>query len=557
MDVATLLVQYGVLSRDLVEQLQAADAGASRIDRAAVECGMVAEEDVLRSLADAFGMQFVDLTDREICPELLHCFSSQDLFRHNLVPLEQNGRSVVVATADALNLEAIDELSSATGFNLEAVLACSEQIAGQLKKTLGVGGGTVREMVAQSGVMLDTVDGDADDIDDDSQSSSVVKLVNELLVEAVKQRASDIHLEPEENRIEIRYRVDGVLRLQPVPPEIHRFRAAIVSRLKIMAKLNIAEKRLPQDGRINLSVAGRDIDIRVSIIPMLHGEGVVMRLLDKSRTDFSLSGVEFGTSEIREQWDGLIRRPHGMVLVTGPTGSGKTTTLYSSLAEIRSPQTKIITVEDPVEYDLPGISQIHVQSRIGLSFAEGLRSILRHDPDVVLIGEIRDAETATSAVQASLTGHLVMSTLHTNDSSGAFTRLVDMGIEPYLVASTLDGVLAQRLVRRLCRSCREEYRPTASELPEDLDLPSGQHLYRPVGCRNCHGTNYSGRIAIFELLSTDSTIRQLCTRSAGTAEIRDYARSKGLVTLRQSGWERVIAGQTSVDEVLRVCANEV
>jgi type II secretion system protein E len=557
MDVATLLVQDGVLSRDQVEQLQVAEAGAGRIDRAAVECGMAAEEDVLRSLADTFGMQFVDLTGREICPELLHSFPSQDLFRHNLIPLEQDGRSVVVATADALNLEAIDELSSATGFNLEAVLACSEQIAGQLKKALGVGGGTVREMVAQSGVVLDTVEGDADDIDDESQSSSVVKLVNELLVEAVKQRASDIHLEPEENRIEIRYRVDGVLRLQPVPPEIHRFRAAIVSRLKIMAKLNIAEKRLPQDGRINLSVAGRDIDIRVSIIPMLHGEGVVMRLLDKSRTDFSLSGVEFGTPEIQQQWDGLIRRPHGMVLVTGPTGSGKTTTLYSSLAEIRSPQTKIITVEDPVEYDLPGISQIHVQSRIGLSFAEGLRSILRHDPDVVLIGEIRDAETATSAVQASLTGHLVMSTLHTNDSCGAFTRLVDMGIEPYLVASTLDGVLAQRLVRRLCRSCREVYRPTARELPEDLNLRSGQRLYRPVGCRDCHGTGYSGRIAIFELLTTDSTIRQLCTRSAGTAEIRDYARSKGLVTLRQSGWERVLAGQTSVDEVLRVCADEV
>lgn len=323
-----------------------------------------------------------------------------------------------------------------------------------------------------------------------------------------------------------------------------------------MARLNIAEKRLPQDGRINLHVAGREIDVRVSIIPMLHGEGVVMRLLDKSRADFSLSGVEFGTSELRQQWDRLIRRPHGMVLVTGPTGSGKTTTLYSSLSEIRSPETKIITVEDPVEYDLPGISQIQVQGRIGLSFAAGLRSILRHDPDVVLIGEIRDGETATSAVQASLTGHLVLSTLHTNDACGAFTRLADMGIEPYLVASTLAGVLAQRLVRRLCPSCREEYRPQLNDLPDDLRLSSGQKLYRAAGCRECHGTGYSGRIAIFELLTTDSTVRQLCTRSASTAEMRSYALSQGLVTLRQSGWQRVIRGQTSVDEGLRVCTED-
>lgn len=556
MDVAALLIRNGVLSHEQVEQLVDGESPSDRVDVAAVEQKMAREEDVLKTLADAFGMQFVDLAALEVCSDLLSCFPSHELFRHNVIPLRESGRTVVVATSDPLNLEAIDELSSSSGMQLDAVLATSDQIAGHLRKALGVGGGTVRELVAQSGGADEVFAAGADDIDDVSQSSSVVKLVNELLVEAVKQRASDIHLEPEETSIEIRYRVDGVLRVQPVPPEIHRFRAAIVSRLKIMAKLNIAEKRLPQDGRINLNVAGREIDVRVSIIPMLHGEGVVMRLLDKSRADFSLSGVEFGTAELRQQWDRLIRRPHGMVLVTGPTGSGKTTTLYSSLAEIRSPQTKIITVEDPVEYDLPGISQIQVQVRIGLSFAAGLRSILRHDPDVVLIGEIRDGETATSAVQASLTGHLVLSTLHTNDSCGAFTRLADMGIEPYLVASTLAGVLAQRLVRRLCEACREEYRPVLSDLPEDLRLHSGQSLYRASGCRECHGTGYSGRIAIFELLTTDSTVRQLCTRSASTAEIRSYALSQGLVTLRQSGWQRVIVGQTSVDEVLRVCTED-
>ena len=555
MDVAKLLVQNGVLSPDQVELLGSGPGEQERIDRVAIDRGMAGEAEILQSLATSFGLEFVDLAEREIHLDLLRRFPGQLLFQHNVIPLEERTDSILLATSDPLNLEAIEELASATGLHLEAVLACADQIGTQLKNTLGVGGGTVREMMDQTTV-VDSSQSESGDIDDESQSSSVVKLVNELLVEAVNARASDIHLEPEEDRIEIRYRVDGILRLQTVPPEIHRFRAAIVSRLKIMARLNIAEKRLPQDGRINLSVSGHEIDIRVSMIPMLHGEGVVMRLLDKSRADFSLGGVQFGTPETRSQWDGLIRRPHGMVLVTGPTGSGKPTTLYSSLMEIRSPRTKIITVEDPVEYDLSGISQIQVHGRIGLSFAEGLRSILRHDPDVVLIGEIRDSETATSAVQASLTGHLVLSTLHTNDSCSALTRLVDMGIEPYLVSSTLEGVLAQRLVRRLCSYCREEYRPVRSELPVDLLLPPGQRLFRPAGCRDCCGTGFSGRIAILELLSMDAEIRHLCTRSASSAEVREHALSQGLVTLRQSGWQRVVAGLTSIDEVLRVCAED-
>ena len=556
MDIAGLLVRNGILSRSAADELAERAHDSGRIDRVAVDEGIATEEAVLRILADAFGMQFVDLASLEVSSELLKCFPSHELFAHNVIPIREAGQSIVVATADPLNLEAIDELSSTTGLLLDAVLATSDQISGHLRKALGVGGGTVRDLVAQSGDADEALANDESDLDDESQSSSVVKLVNELLLEAVKQRASDIHVEPEEDRIEIRYRVDGVLRVQPVPAEIHRFRAAIVSRLKIMAKLNIAEKRLPQDGRIQLNVSGREIDVRVSIIPMLHGEGVVMRLLDKSRMNFNLKGVEFTSSEASEQWNRLIRRPHGMVLVTGPTGSGKTTTLYSSLAEIRSPRTKIITVEDPVEYDLPGISQIQVQSRIGLTFAAGLRSILRHDPDVVLIGEIRDGETASSAVQASLTGHLVLSTLHTNDSCGAFTRLVDMGIEPYLVASTLEGVLAQRLVRRLCPNCREKYWPLQNELPNDFRPEVTETLYRATGCRQCHGTGYSGRLAIFELLSTDSAIRHLCTRSASTSEIRSHVLSRGMMTLRQSGWQRVIAGETTVDEVLRVCTDE-
>ena len=422
---------------------------------------------------------------------------------------------------------------------------------------MGVGGGTVRELVAMSADDAEALQAVAgDEIDDVSQASSVVKLVNELILEAVEQRASDVHIEPEEDDLSIRYRVDGMLRVQPMPPEIQRFRAAIVSRLKIMARLNIAEKRLPQDGRIRLTVRGRDIDVRLSVIPMLHGEGVVMRLLDMSRSTLSLDAVKF-PPEIRKAWDQFIRRPHGLLLVTGPTGSGKTTTLYSSLCEIRRPDLKIITVEDPVEYNLKRISQIQVQSQIGLTFAAGLRSILRHDPDVVLIGEIRDPETATSAIQASLTGHLVLSTIHTNDAASAFTRLVDMGIEPYLVSSTLEGVLAQRLVRRLCPACRLPHHPADGELPPDLMVPADGRIFKAGGCRDCHQSGYSGRIAIFELLSTNSRIRRLCMDRAPSNEIRDVAIEEGMQTLREMGWQRVLAGETSLEELVRVCPVEV
>lgn len=500
-----------------------------------------------------YGMQFIDLENFTVDGELIRQFPVQDLFREHILPLDSEGSRVRVAIADPLQLEALDALTAASGFFLEAVLASEKQIDQKLKESLGVGGGTVGDLMAMSSDAADLMEVSEDEIDDESQASSVVKLVNEFLLEAVTLRASDVHIEPEDDELIVRYRVDGILRVQPMPPEINRFRAAIVSRLKIMAKLNIAEKRLPQDGRIKLAIQGREVDVRVSVIPMLHGEGVVMRLLDKSSASISLDAVAF-PAEIRAEWNKLIRRSHGMVLVTGPTGSGKTTTLYSSLTEVRSPSTKIITVEDPIEYNLKGISQIQVQNQIGLSFAAGLRSILRHDPDVVLIGEVRDAETATSAVQASLTGHLVLSTLHTNDAASAFTRLVDMGIEPYLVASTVEGILAQRLVRRLCRNCCESYLPNENDLPEDVPNFSGV-LYRATGCRDCHHTGYSGRVAIFELLTADRTIRQLCTKQAPSSELRSHALQSGMKSLRQSGWQRVIDGQTSVDEVLRVCSS--
>lgn len=553
MQLTSVLVKHGLIAASRVRLPSAVDVASIR---AVAEQNGVSEEDALLAYAREFGMRFVDLSNFVVDRELLHCFPSNELFRRNVLPIGNSGHVVQVATANPLDLEGLDELSALSGFPLEAVLACESQIARHLKETLGVGGGTVRELVARSNEIevLDGGEPDDSEIDDESQASSVVKLVNELLVEAIQQRASDIHLEPEEEGLDLRYRVDGVLRAQSVPPELHRFRAAIVSRLKIMARLNIAEKRLPQDGRIKLAVGGRDVDVRVSVIPMLHGEGVVMRLLDKSRSNFNLQSVELSTEQAAA-WNKLIRKPHGMVLVTGPTGSGKTTTLYSSLAEINSRDTKIITVEDPVEYQLKGISQIQVQSKIGLTFAAGLRSILRHDPDVILIGEIRDTETAQSAVQASLTGHLVLSTLHTNDAPSAFTRLIDMGIEPYLAASVVEGVLAQRLVRKLCSHCKRSNRPSLDELPSDLSLPHDATCFEAVGCRQCHQTGFSGRTAIFELLRTDSTVRQLCTRSASTAELRDYALRSGMQTLKQNGWQRVVAGDTTIDELLKVCAD--
>jgi general secretion pathway protein E/type IV pilus assembly protein PilB len=510
----------------------------------------------VQQLAARFGMICVDLEQHTVDLQLLQLFPVQDLFRENVLPLSRNGNRVAVAVADPLNLTALQELTVRTGLYPDPVVAAQEQIQKLLKNALGLGGGTVQELMAMSKEEIDTLQAAAgDEIGDASQASSVVKLVNELMMEAIEQKASDIHIEPEEGDLQIRFRVDGMLQIQPMPAEIQRFRAAIVSRLKIMAKMNIAEKRLPQDGRIRLTVRGREVDIRVSVIPMLHGEGVVMRLLDKSRSSLSLQAVRF-PAELQQHWQKLIRRPHGLILVTGPTGSGKTTTLYSSLCEIRRPDLKIITIEDPVEYNLQQISQIQVQSQIGLNFAAGLRSILRHDPDVVLIGEVRDSETATSAIQASMTGHLVFSTIHTNDAASTFTRLVDMGIEPYLVASTLQGVLAQRLVRRLCLHCRIRFTPQHDQLPEDCQLPTGHQLWKAGGCRECRGSGYNGRIAIFELLMTSSRIRSLCMQRADAAEIRDEAVRQGMQSLRQNGWQRVLAGETSLEELIRVCPLE-
>src|SRR5208337_846802 len=442
----------------------------------------------------------VDLTQVKVEPETLRAIPIKLVHRHTLMPLSRQNGTLVVATGDPFNVYALDELQTLTGLHVQAVLASPREVTRLIKTHFGVGGETVTALVADrasDGVeLLEETDADDSELAKMAQEASVVKLVNEILVEAANERASDIHIEPGETGLTIRYRIDGILRTQKLPQEINRFQAAIISRLKIMARLNIAEKRLPQDGRIKMRVSNREIDVRVSIIPMIHGEGICLRLLDKSRMVFNLANVGM-LPDTYKTFRGLIDRPHGIILVTGPTGSGKTTTLYSALNEIKDETLKIITVEDPVEYHNDGISQIQVHSKIGLTFAACLRSILRHDPDVILIGEMRDMETAESAIQASLTGHLVFSTLHTNDAPSAFTRLIDMGIEPFLVASSVEAVLAQRLVRTICPKCKVEQKVGRDYLrrigfPED-QIDSTQ-FSKGAGCEECRQLGYQGRM---------------------------------------------------------------
>ncbi|MBO0699886.1 MAG: Flp pilus assembly complex ATPase component TadA, partial [Zavarzinella sp.] len=385
---------------------------------------------------------------------------------------------------------------------------------------------------------------------------------NEILIEAANERASDIHIEHEEKSIRIRYRIDGLLQSQVLPPEINRFAAAIVSRIKIMARLNIAEKRLPQDGRIKMRVQGREVDVRVSIIPMIHGEGIVMRLLDKGRMVFNLANCGM-LPDVYKTFKQLIDLPHGIILVTGPTGSGKSTTLYSALNEIKDEATKIITVEDPVEYMQPGISQIQTNAKIGLTFAASLRSILRHDPDVILIGEMRDLETAEAAIQSSLTGHLVFSTLHTNDAPSSFTRLIDMGVEPFLVASTVEGIMAQRLVRTICPDCKTKYQPHHPDVPPDypgfdVNKPDVPTVWKGTGCRSCRNTGYRGRTGIHELMVNNDRLKDMVVQRVNAGVLRnDALKNGGMRTLRQDGWKKVQLGISTIEEVARTTAGDI
>jgi general secretion pathway protein E/type IV pilus assembly protein PilB len=548
-----------VLDRNHLKTISRAMKTRRPLEDVAAELEFSSVHDLLEATATAVGIDLVDLDSVEVDGSLLEGFPIKLIHRFEVFPLRRRSDSLTLAVSNPFDIHAIDAISAETRTAVTPVLVEGEQLRGLIKSHLGVGAETIDGMLAmQKGEdqeLLQSLNGqDLEDVEQ-AQQASVVRLVNEILTAAIDVRASDIHVEAQEHGLKLRYRIDGVLQKQPTAAEMNQFRNAIVTRLKIMAKLNIAEKRVPQDGRIKLRTKGREVDIRVSMIPMLHGEGVVMRVLDKENLSFSLRGIGMSES-IYQSFQKLIRLPHGIILVTGPTGSGKTTTLYSALAEIKNEENKIITTEDPIEYQLQGINQIQVNPKVGLTFAASLRSILRHDPDVVLVGEIRDLETAESATQASLTGHLVFSTLHTNDSASAFMRLCDMGVEPFLVSSTVEGVLAQRLVRRLCSDCCEQDVRSRGEAPEDFPwdemLDSRKAIYRPVGCPNCRGTGYRGRMGIYELLTANEEIRNLATERVPSNELKKASRRAGMTTMRHDGWKKVIAGETTIDEVLRV-----
>ena len=536
------------------EALALQRAEGLRLDRALIQLGLLSEQQLLEVMAEQLHLPLVKLDEINFDPETLRALPSKVVYRKRLVPISQSNGTLNVATSDAFDLYVFDDIRLMTGLNIQPVLAMRDDIEKVIKTHYGLGGDTLDEMVGEDDAtgISSTIEG-GEDLLEMAQEASVIKLVNEIILEAVNERASDIHIEPYEHQMSIRYRIDGILQDAPVPPQMHRFQAAIISRVKILANMNIAERRLPQDGRIKFQVGGRQIDVRVSVIPMLFGEGVVMRLLDKANVLLTLKDLGMDDQTLG-LFDGLIARPHGIILVTGPTGSGKTTTLYAALNAIVGPGLKVLTVEDPVEYHLQGVNQIPVDQKVGMTFERALRSILRHDPDVVMIGEIRDLETARAATQASLTGHLVLSTLHTNDSASAPMRLIDMGVEPYLVSSTLIGCMAQRLVRKICAKCKIEHEPEREKLPRDLHLQPGEKLFHGSGCQNCRNTGFRGRSGLYELMVMSDAIGVKVMERASVPKIIAVARESGLRLLREDGWLKVREGITTPDEVVMCTA---
>ncbi len=555
MSLGDILVQRKkITAEQLAEARNARKGPQDRIERILVEKGFAKERDVLEIIGEQLSIPVVDLANIRIDADLLKLIPPKVVHRYRMLPISKENGTIRIATANAFDLYAFDELRMLTGTKVEPVLASEAEIKRAIKQFYGVGGQTIDEMIGESEieVVSDVEEQDADLIEQ-AQEATVVKLVNEILLEAIRDRASDVHIEPYEDALRIRYRIDGVLHTTNVPPQIRRFQAAIISRIKILSNLNIAEKRLPQDGGFKIKTGNREIDLRVSIIPTSFGEGVVMRILDKQSVLISLG--ELGLQdEAFEGFNKLIHQPFGIILVTGPTGSGKTTTLYASLNAVKSDKIKILTVEDPVEYHLDGINQVQIQPKIGLTFASGLRSFLRHDPDVILVGEIRDLETAETAINASLTGHLVFSTLHTNDAVTSTTRLLDMGVEPFLVSSSIEGVLAQRLVRKICPDCKEPFKPDVDKLPKDLIemLEPGHSLYQGKGCRECRNTGYRGRMGLFELLMVNDELREMIVKHCSATEILSVARKQGLKLMREDGWAKVLGGTTTVEEINRV-----
>ena len=545
--------------KEIEEALEIQREKGTRIGEILLRSKQIKEVDLLKALSTQFQIPLLqNLTEEEIDKNLVSSVPISFLKRHILLPYHRENSSVKLAISDPLNISPIDDLKIFLNADVELFLAESITILNAINMAYETHREAAEQVIEDMGDETFSV-GFEEPIDliDVVDEAPIIKLLNSLLFRAVKERASDIHFEPFERDIIVRFRIDGVLHNILTLPK--RFQPSITSRIKIMASLNIAEKRLPQDGRIGLKIAGKDVDVRVSLIPTSFGERVVLRLLDKS--GYLLRLTDIGLSRaMQATFNKLIHLSHGIMLVTGPTGSGKTTTLYASLTEINSPDKNIITIEDPVEYQVKGIGQMQVNPKIELTFARGLRSILRQDPDAIMVGEIRDLETAEIAIQASLTGHLVFSTLHTNDSAGAITRLIDMGIEPFLVSSSVVAIVAQRLIRILCPHCKKEYTPTPPELNElgiDSSQRDGHTIYMAVGCDKCMQTGYRGRTGIYEILLISDEVRNLILQNVNSQVIKNKAIEVGMTTLRMDGALKVLSGITGIEEVLRVTQEDI
>lgn len=556
------LIQKGVISTEDLEVTQKqADRSGRPVEELLLEYGLVSTRKYAENLSEFFSLDYIDLSEHQISVINDLPISVRFIRQYHFLPLELTETALKIVVANPLALSLFDNLKQYLNREIQICVTDIQEIDRKIEELYG-GGASSMKMILDDmkeedlEVLGRDEDQDVEALRDMASEAPVIKIVNLLFSQAVEAAASDIHIEPFEGDLAIRFRIDGVLHEQEAPPK--KFQSAIISRIKIISGLNIAEHRLPQDGRIRLRIAGQKIDVRVSTIPTLYGESVVMRLLDRSSMFIDLESLGF-PRDILQSFQQLIRHPHGMILVTGPTGSGKTTTLYAALDKINLPDKKIITVEDPVEYQLKGVNQIQANAKIGLNFASGLRHIVRQDPDVIMIGEIRDLETAEIGVQAALTGHLVFSTVHTNDACGAVTRLQDMGVENYLISSCLDGVLAQRLVRTICTECKAPIQINASALREMdiIDQTSGMiTVFQGRGCRRCNSTGYRGRMGIYELFVVNEQMKDLILSKTSANILKRESRRNGMRTLREDGWLKVKAGLTTIEEVMRVTQEE-
>ena len=550
-----ILLEAGLIDQQkLDEAIALQKVTRERLGRLLIKQGFVSEEEIMRTLSQQLRLPYLDLSKQVIDKKLVLLVPQSLAENHLLVPIRENGKTLTVAMADPLNILAIDELSIRTKLTIEAVVSLEDDIKRAIEELYGGSLLAKGESSVESAGAED--EEDSAKVEEEIEEGPISQLVNLILSEAVRDRASDIHIEPEENQLRIRYRVDGLLR--ETAPLQGKYTNPVTSRIKIMSRLDIAERRSPQDGRFHFSSNSHNIDVRVSSFPTIYGENVVLRLLDQSSILLTLEDLGFLPEDFKK-FLYLISIPYGFVLVTGPTGSGKTTTLYATLNSINDPHKNVITLEDPVEYRLQGIRQAQINAKAGLTFAAGLRSILRQDPDIVMVGEIRDGETANIAVQAALTGHLVFSTLHTNDAPSTLIRLSEMGIPPFLIATSVEGVLAQRLIRKLCPDCKESYRATREDLL-DLGIRADRELaiHRPKGCRSCKNTGYRGRLGVYELLIADPEIKEMILRKASPGEIGETARrTQGMKTLREDGVAKVLKGITSVEELNRVTIREL